>query len=186
MRRLVGAVLALVTFLAASADARADEAAQQREWDPSITTGGVGVALGSYSYAALMGAAAYRRKNGDVVSEMFIPVAGPWLALRKEARFDDTSIVSYRLIDYGVNHCHGELPCSLTAVGGFLLFLPEVFVLVVDPLAQATGILMIFVGLGQTRPVQPHEKSAPAKLQWSVKPASVGTGSGVAFTLSNW
>src|SRR5439155_23856514 len=104
------------------------------EWNPRMRLAGTGMALGSYGYAVFMGAAVYRREDHSALSEMYIPIVRPWLALRKKARFDVASTASGRLVDLSLNHCHGDL-CALPFMGGILLFIPEVVVLVIDPIA---------------------------------------------------
>lgn len=192
MRLLVSVVVASLILLALPSAAHAEKTEGSNA--PSLATSGLVLFAGTYGYAATVGAAMYRMSDDSVASKMFIPVAGPWLLL-KDQRWDQDSTITARLVE-----ATGANRCDATVCGAALLFLPvallEYGMLIVDPIAQATGIVMTFVGAtkesrdDRASPSPSTEKEAAVRAprpKVSVKPTSIGAmGAGVSLSITEW
>jgi len=181
MRVIAGLFVVLAVSLM-SFEARADDHETQA---PSMAASGLIMFVGSYAASAAM-ALSYRDTDGRVATKMTVPVVGPWITLKDE-RFDTATSLTGRLITATrADHCADASVC-----GGELLLVPVAIVeyafLLIDPIAQATGVVMAFVGAAKSDAENPHERpSEPEPPKVSVRPALVGTGPGMSLSITRW
>lgn len=183
MRRALAPVALLLT-LVTPALARGEEQPAK-----PMSTGTAGLVLfgTSYGLSVGVGSGAYRNEDGTVATKMLVPIVGSWLLLASDA-FDHETTLTARLVDAtDANDCRTICP-------GALFFVPvaimEFTLLVMDPVAQATGLVMAMVGAGRNEPSlapkkQPDEERA-SRPKVDVKPTFVGTGPGVALSVTEW
>lgn len=189
MRVLAG--LVVVFFLSLmSVEARADgeTPSKPESTAPSMATSGVLMFMGSYAASAAM-ALSYRDTDERVATKMFLPIVGPWLTF-KDKHFDSDTMLTNRLVRAThADSCSGDgVVCPAE-----LLFLPVAIVelgfIFIDPIAQATGVIMAFAGAAKSEPERPREHargSAPEPPKVSVRPALVGTGPGMSLAITQW
>ncbi|MGH7328361.1 MAG: hypothetical protein ACREJX_08430, partial [Polyangiaceae bacterium] len=139
--RIVFAMAAMaVTFLAASV-ASADPPKEKKEQlRHSMVVGGTGAFVLGYGYAAGMGALEYRTLDGHVPSDMFVPVAGPYMALAQN-QVSIRTLASTKLVDGYFRDRIGPTTVGDVAVfeGGLVLFAFEYAALLADPIVQGAG-----------------------------------------------
>jgi hypothetical protein len=183
MRRSVLASLfvSLVSLiLVAASPARAESPPPDRSAGDAMWPG-LALFAASYGYSAALGGSAYRThaRSGEQLPEMFIPVVGPWLALRKD-RLDADSMIAPRLGHaLQFDQCGSKaVICPASLFITLPLFLVEGAVLLVDPVAQATGLVLAVVGDGK----RPKAARSDAGSRISLAPTWPG-GPGLSLTV---
>jgi hypothetical protein len=185
--RIVGGLLVLIASMFVPSAAHADDSrTTSADKPPSPLTAGLLLFGSSYGLSVGLASGAYREERGGVAKDLLFPVVGSWLLLG-EGRFDTETTITSRLAD--------AMDCDNYCLGGLLLVPVALFefgFLLVDPLAQASGLVMAMIGAGREKPSfapkkkEEAEEEARATPKVNVKPTFVGTGPGVALSITEW
>ena len=185
------AVIALLglTFLLSAVSARAADPEPLRgahdrpqKKATNLVSAGVVVFATGYAYSAMMGGLVYRDDQGKAPSELFIPVAGPWIALAR-GRINGESTVTGRLAPTRV--CPRDPYFCVGAMPFVFLGMVEYAFGLLDPLVQATGLALVVAG-EVTKPsrVSATWSDAP-RPKISLAPTWHG-GPGMSLMVSSW
>jgi hypothetical protein len=185
MRRAAVACVIFVVVALCSSMARAED--EDSNKPPSLGTAGLLMFGGSYGASVGMATAVYRNKDDEITTKMFVPIIGAWLVLADD-RFDHDTTFTARFAE--------AMDCNSYCPGALLLIpvgLVEYGWLVIDPIAQATGLIMALIDVGKRPPrrqpeaaAEPPKTKTSTKTKMSVKPTFVGTGPGVALSITEW
>lgn len=180
----MSAAMAVTLSVASSASADPPKKKNEPRRESLVAGGSAAFVLG-YGYAAGMGGLEYRSPGGRAASDMFLPVAGPYLALAQN-QVSIRTLASTKLADGYFRDRSGPATVGDVAVfeGGLVLFAFEYAALLADPLVQGAGLATASVaGVMQDKSLR--AASAPPRPQWSVAPAW-NAGPGVALSVTSW
>lgn len=176
----IGAVaVPSLTSMAAYADGPPTSSSASR--GALVGAGAAAFTLG-YGYAAAMGGFVYRSDDGHVPSDVFVPIAGPYLALA-QGEIPARTLLSVRAGDAYFRDRHGAATFGDAAVFVGALFggAVEYTALVLAPIAQGAGVTSMALGVAVSNPPQP--KSSKPKISFA---PTWSSGPGVSMQVSSW
>ena len=187
LRIFVIVALALTSVFVARLASAQETPKKNSSASPSKLVGaGVGAFVVGYGYAATMGGLVYRTPGGNVPSAMFLPVAGPYLALA-EGQIPVKTLIGVRAGDAYVRNQHGAATFEDVSVfmGALVLVGFEYTFLVLDPIVQGTGIAAITIGATRAASSDAKTKSNSKATNISFAP-TWNAGPGVSMLVSSW
>lgn len=192
--RALASIVACLLVVLLSSSAQAQESAQEVKKGLSLTEAGLVTFGVAYGWSAATGAV-YRDSSERVIPTMFVPVAGPIMALHAdrheiEGRYTFTG----RMIEAtGANSCSGDGVICGSALPFIPVAIVEYLMIYGASLTQAAGLVMALVGTlkeDQTG-ARDHVNAAAARPAASSRPKiaispSVPGGLGLSLSVTQW